>query len=339
MSDVGGPVSPDDHEDVPTVGSTSSEDPAPAPAPTPEQQPDKTPAEGEDLAPSKDASLPSQPVPTAPSPAVPASSTSDAAPRPSPAPRRPKPPTKGILKPPPPPPKPTLGNRIRDIVTSSVSVVGGGAKSLFDPAVETDSSIAGPSSRAGPSTTSPQSMSATVGGTLNALSGRLGMGFSRLVAGSPSPSATSTPSSSPMSSRTIPLPETGGVPAPMSEKSRQKQPLRRATFLLPTLSITYPISSQGEPWSQKVLDDRRRVSRNCGTSAGKRLTRAKQIESLHRTTMSTSSGAEYWNSTRLVALYENACRIREERPRVGIVRALEVSLSRTHPFQAVDGVG
>lgn len=180
--------------------------------------------------------------------------------KPSPAPRRPKPPTRGILKPPPPPPKPTLGNRLRDIVSNSVTIVGGSAKSLFDPAFETDSPGAGPSSRpAGSVPTPPQSMTAAVGGTLNALSGRLGLGFSRLVAGSPTASPSGTPTGSPMPVRFISLPDTGSTPMPMSEKSRQKQPLRRATFLLPNLSIIYPISSQGEPWSEKVLEDRKRV--------------------------------------------------------------------------------
>lgn len=183
-------------------------------------------------------------------------------PTPSPALRRPRPPTKGILKPPPPPAKPTLTNRLRDIATA----VGGSAKSLFEPV--DDDTTAGPSSApasraassAGSEGQAPQSVTATVGGTLNAISGRLGIGFSRFVAAhAPASSTTSSPSGSPMPSRSISLPETGSQP-PMSEKVRQKQPLRRATFLLPSLSITYPISSQGEPWSEKVLEDRKRVS-------------------------------------------------------------------------------
>lgn len=168
----------------------------------------------------------------------------------SPAPRRPKPPTKGILKPPPPPAKPTLSNRLRDIVT----VVGGGAKSLFE-LEETPG--AGPSSSPAP---------ATVGGTLNALSGRLGFGLSRFV----SPVAAQTNGSTQAAGlspviRSVSLPENGGV----SDRARQKQPLKRATFLLPSMSITYPISSSGEPWSQKVLDDRKRVClRVCCVSPG-----------------------------------------------------------------------
>jgi hypothetical protein len=42
--------------------------------------------------------------------------------------------------------------------------------------------------------------------------------------------------------------------------------------------------------------------------------------------MSVTTGAEYWTAARLVKLYETACKGREEKPRVGIVRALEVNL-------------
>ena len=65
-----------------------------------------------------------------------------------------------------------------------------------------------------------------------------------------------------MGIRSISLPEVMASPLGFgtSERSRQKQPLKRATFVLPSLSITYPISSQGEPWSLKVVEDRDRVS-------------------------------------------------------------------------------
>ncbi|ORX39593.1 hypothetical protein BD324DRAFT_654814 [Kockovaella imperatae] len=243
-----------------------------------------------------------------------------AAPAPTPSKRRPNPPTKGILKPPPPPAKPTLGNRLRDIVT----VVGGGAKSLFDAPFDPESqnNANGPHT-AGPSTvssTSGQSVSASaVGGALNALSGRLGLGISRLVAGasgtpvaSPAHSTSTsndvTPVGSPGPSRSISLPD----PRSSVDKGKRKD-LKRATFLLPSLSITYPISSQGEPWSEKVLLERQ------------------SIESAHRSLLHSSTGAQYWTSQRLVALYESACKGREERPRVGIVRALEVFPSPPRP--------
>jgi protein phosphatase 1 regulatory subunit 37 len=188
-------------------------------------------------------STPSKPPPTAPTPA-------------SPAIRRPKPPTKGILKPPPPPGKPTLSNRLRDIA--------GVAKSLFDPLEDPHQSPQSPQingnrqveAEAGPSVSS----------AFTAFSGRLGAGFNRLVVAaqqqaqsSPGQNGGGTPNGSPLGIRSMSLPEVIGTPFGGSEKSRQKQPLKRATFVLPSLSITYPISSQGEPWSLKVVEDRDRV--------------------------------------------------------------------------------
>jgi protein phosphatase 1 regulatory subunit 37 len=188
-------------------------------------------------------STPSQPPPTAPIPA-------------SPAIRRPKPPTKGILKPPPPPGKPTLSNRLRDIA--------GVAKSLFDPLEDPQSQ-----SPQSPQTNGSRHVEAEAGPSVSsaftAFSGRLGAGFNRLVVAAQQQTQSSpgqnggTPNGSPLGIRSISLPEVIGTPFGGSEKSRQKQPLKRATFVLPSLSITYPISSQGEPWSLKVVEDRDRV--------------------------------------------------------------------------------
>ncbi|RSH95673.1 hypothetical protein EHS25_000765 [Saitozyma podzolica] len=302
----------------PSAGPAAESSDRPAqPTPSTPAQADSNPAE----AASPRASVSSQPdrpssrtssKASAAAAATAAASTSP--PTPSPARRRPKPPTKGILKPPPPPAKPTLGNRLRDLASTVVS----GSSKLFDADDPSSSSPRG--GVTGSPATSPPSVSAAVGGTLNAISGRLGLGLSRFVAGTPSPSPGASPAGSPAPSRTA-LPETGagsGSPQPhpqsaivarqqpMSERSRQKQPLKRATFVLPILSITYPISSSGEPWSIKVIEDRKR------------------IESTHRSLLSASTGAEYWTSARLITLYESACRGREERPRVGIVRALEI---------------
>lgn len=176
--------------------------------------------------------------------------TSSPAAKPStPAKRRPKPPTKGILKPPPPPAKPTLTNRLRDIA--------GAAKSLFDP-LDDPSYTAGSNGPDTATTATPPSVSSA----LTAFSGRLGLGLSRLVQSQSSPA---TPQGSPLGSRSISLPETGSGTGSGSgtahtpEKVRKKQPLRRATFVLPSLSITYPISSTGEPWSEKVIEERKKV--------------------------------------------------------------------------------
>ena len=148
-----------------------------------------------------------------------------------------------------------------------------------------------------------QEVSAAVGGTLNALGGKLGLGLSRFVnaatsatTGGPSTSAVPisssaiaasnhsasppypqpTSSSSPSgrtsaavrslfdfdTSEPLSLARISSAPSVESEKAR-KQPLRRATFVLPSLSIVYPISTYGEPWSVKVMEDRKKVRRFC----------------------------------------------------------------------------
>lgn len=261
-------VSPGVSEAHPAVGHAAESSDQPA-QPTPPTRPDPNPSD----AASPLASISSQPDrPSSRASSKPSgtAAASTSAPTPSPARRRPKPPTKGILKPPPPPAKPTLGNRLRDLASTVVS----GSSKLFDADDPSSSSPRG--GVTGSPATSPPSVSAAVGGTLNALSGRLGLGLSRFVAGTPSPSPGASPAGSPAPTRTA-LPETGagpGSPQPqpqsaivsrqqqMSERSRQKQPLKRATFVLPSLSITYPISSSGEPWSIKVIEDRKRVRRD-----------------------------------------------------------------------------
>ncbi|KAK8870050.1 hypothetical protein IAR55_000620 [Kwoniella newhampshirensis] len=305
--------------EITVTSSTPPVDPTTSVALADSSQPPSTP--------SASASNPLPPVLAAPAPA----------PSPSPARRRPKPPTKGILKPPPPPARPTFGNRLRDIVGGAVTAVGTTTR-LFDAPADPNDNAAGPSTPYGntasrttgvtePNSTGLLTTNSAPSGTLASIGSRLGglgMRFVASATGSPTPSTASTPGGSPLPSRSISLPDPGS-PVPrggntgngpggvaqggspmMSEKSRQKQPLKRATFVLPTLSITYPISSQGEPWSVKVIEDRKR------------------IETTHRSLLCASTGPEYWTAARLVSLYESACRGREERSRVGIVRALEV---------------
>lgn len=84
------------------------------------------------------------------------------------------------------------------------------------------------------------------------------------------------------------------------------KPLKRASFILPAISITYPISSTNPPWSDKVLQDR------------------KQVEESATMMMRSSIGAEFWNGEKLVELYEIACKGREETARGGIRQALSV---------------
>ncbi|BEI92903.1 uncharacterized protein CcaverHIS019_0505310 [Cutaneotrichosporon cavernicola] len=269
---------------------TASEPPAaedaPDAPPAPQTQPDAADAvvpltnTPPPKPPSPDKATPS-PHPSPPNPPEPIS----APPR-----RRPKPPSKGILKPPPAPVKPTFGNRLRDIVGS---VTG---------------EVPGPSSPH-----AHQAVNAAMG-TFNALSGRLLGRFGRDGGeGPPTPPKRqgvpppTTPHAEP------PRPVLVAAPLPASERARQKQPLKRAAFVLPSISITYPISSIAEPWSKKVLEDRDKVE-----------TRQRQL-------LSTASGAEYWSSMRLIKLYESACRGREEKPRLGIVRALQAIPAHPKP--------
>lgn len=47
--------------------------------------------------------------------------------------------------------------------------------------------------------------------------------------------------------------------------------------------------------------------------------------------LSTARGSEYWTSMRLIKLYESACRGREEKPRLGVVRALQALPAHPKP--------
>jgi protein phosphatase 1 regulatory subunit 37 len=97
------------------------------------------------------------------------------------------------------------------------------------------------------------------------------------------------------------------------------RPLKRASFILPAISITYPISSANPPWSDKVLQDRR------------------QVEESATRMMQSSVGAGFWNGEKLVELYEIACAGREESARAGIKQALLVSMMPPIAEFATDG--
>lgn len=94
------------------------------------------------------------------------------------------------------------------------------------------------------------------------------------------------------------------TPLPLDEH----KPLKRASFLLPLISITYPISSTNPPWSDKILADR------------------DEIERTKNAEVATITAKEYWTREKLVALYEMACKSREELIRKGVVSGLNVSL-------------
>ena len=90
------------------------------------------------------------------------------------------------------------------------------------------------------------------------------------------------------------------------------KPLKRASFLLPLISITYPISSTNPPWSDKILADRDEIER----------TKNEEVVAI--------TAKEYWTRGKLVALYETACKAREELIRKGVVSGLTVSAGASH---------
>lgn len=86
------------------------------------------------------------------------------------------------------------------------------------------------------------------------------------------------------------------------------KPLKRASFILPIISITYPISSTTPPWSDKMVEDRRKVEEE-----------ATKV-------MRSSAGPTFWDGGKLRELYDIACQGREESARAGIKEALSVSI-------------
>jgi protein phosphatase 1 regulatory subunit 37 len=169
-------------------------------------------------------------------------------------------PTRSILKPPPPPPKPTISNKLRDVLGSI-------NPKFFDAQVMVEPPAA--------------------------WGGRLGRFVGGVTQAVPVPSVNSDPGPS-------------TAPAQPQAPQRTGKPLKRATFMLPALTITYPISSSTPPWSGKVVEDR------------------KSIETTYRELLLSHAGAEYWTAERLVQLYELACKGREERPKPVIRKALKV---------------
>ncbi|KAJ9103242.1 hypothetical protein QFC21_002665 [Naganishia friedmannii] len=84
------------------------------------------------------------------------------------------------------------------------------------------------------------------------------------------------------------------------------KPLKRASFILPIISITYPISSTNPPWSDKMVQDRLKVEEE-----------ATKV-------MRSSAGPTFWDGGKLGELYDIACQGREESARAGIKEALSV---------------
>ncbi len=150
--------------------------------------------------------------------------------------------------------------------------------------------------------------SGTVGSVVSKLSdGRVG------GRGAETPSSalsTSTVSpSTPSTSKSIPQISTN--PLTTTDSAFQvldsTKPLKQASFLLPSMSITYPISTSTPAWSDKNTSERIKIEQ----------TRAEELQA--------QSGKGYWTREKLVLLYESACKSREEVIRLAVRNAILVS--------------
>jgi len=280
-------------------------------------------------------------------------------PMPTPAPHRTRSkPKKGILKPPPPPVKPGFSGKLRDALGSihpkfldyaapgangqvaaaaqniAAGPVGNIANGVMEGAGVIGGAVGGAAAAvvgtwggklgrfvAGNSSASSSTAGAT-GGTSLQLPWKL-----QTAVGSPKAqdrntnnngaSAISTVESAlakPLSALSVSL---GSATSPLPLDAHK--PLKRASFLLPLISITYPISSTNAPWSEKILADRDEIER----------TKDKEVTSI--------TAQDYWTRAKLVALYESACKGREEMIRTGIVNALSVSTFMLYkPVHGID---
>jgi protein phosphatase 1 regulatory subunit 37 len=255
-------------------------------------------------------------------------------------------PKKGILKPPPPPVKPGFSGKLRDALGSIhpkfLDYAAPGANGQVAAAAQ--NIAAGPVGNIANGVIEGAGViGGAVGGAAAAVVGTWGGKLGRLVAGNSSassstagatggtslqlpwklqtasgppkaqdrnmhnngPSTISTVESAlakPLSALSVTL---GSASSPLPLDAHK--PLKRASFLLPLISITYPISSSNAPWSEKILADRDEIER----------TKDQEVTSI--------TAQDYWTRAKLVALYESACKGREEMIRSGIVDALSVS--------------
>lgn len=255
-------------------------------------------------------------------------------------------PKKGILKPPPPPVKPGFSGKLRDALGSIhpkfLDYAAPGANGQVAAAAQ--NLAAGPVGNIANGVIEGAGViGGAVGGAAAAVVGTWGGKLGRFVAGTSSgssgtagatggtslqlpwklqtasgtskaqernlhnnvPSTISTVESAlakPLSALSVTL---GSASSPLPLDAHK--PLKRASFLLPLISITYPISSTNAPWSEKILADRDEIER----------TKDQEVTSI--------TAQDYWTRAKLVALYESACKGREEMIRVGIVNALSVS--------------
>jgi protein phosphatase 1 regulatory subunit 37 len=251
-------------------------------------------------------------------------------------------PKKGILKPPRPPVKPGFSGKLRDALGSihpkflDYAVPGGSGQ----VAAAAHGIAAGPVGNIASGVMEGAGViGGAVGGAAAAVVGSWGGRFGKFVSGTSAqpnnatgatispiqlpwkfqvPSANTknvttsdkpiSVESSPAKPTTVPLSFTLASPSAPLPLDGTK-PLKKASFILPLMSITYPISATNAPWSDKVLSDRDEIER----------TKNEEVKMI--------GAKDYWTEQKLIALYESACKGREEMVRSGIREALAVSFS------------
>lgn len=215
--------------------------------------------------------------------------------------KRPLPPKKGILKPARPPARGLLGSLIRPSPTGAVSRLIG------------DSSGAGSTSSASLSTVS--SGAGVVGSVVQHGGERAGAFFSKafgrlssVAAGLPLPAGVTpaSPLKAPTSSEgslVAGKSQSGTVSATADDSSQPR--LKKATFPLAHIAITYPFSASLPPASEETTSS------------------IAQVEAAYARRQADEGGAEWWTEKRVGELFEWAVRVREEGIDEAVLRAVK----------------
>jgi hypothetical protein len=222
--------------------------------------------------------------------------------------RRPLPPKKGILKPPRQAPKSVFGSfRPRELVGGLGKLLGQDVEPRPPPTArerERDRLAA-------------QQAAASPGGQAGVFLSRAFGKLSAVAAvasgegGGGQGNARSPPisASSYSNANNLPIsPQSYGPPLPPPQPAipPAATPLKRAAFVLHSISVTYPISSSQAPYSPSVSQS------------------IEEIESQQRKKLLDEGGWTWWTGQRLVELYERGCKFREERPILRVKELLQV---------------
>jgi hypothetical protein len=151
--------------------------------------------------------------------------------------------------------------------------------------------------------------SGTVGNVVSKLSeGKVGGVGNTEPMSTVSTSTAAASLSTPTTSRTIPLPSNNPSVTNLSASQalNSTKPLKQASFLLPSMSITYPISTSTPAWSDKNTSDRMKIEQS----------KAEELKA--------QAGKDYWTREKLALLYESACKGREEVIRLPVRNAILV---------------